>query len=220
MGAPVRTRFCLKVSLPILHNMSDEISMEVQQQPVAVEIADSSTSADKEMTSEKQMEAEMIKQRMEEMEREAAKLRELHAQLSEDKGGDTEEERRDIDSRSIYIGNVDYGATPLELQQHFSSSGVVNRVTILTNKHTGQPKGFAYLEFADVDGVNKAVATQDGSSFHGRELKVSAKRTNIPGVNSRGGRGGFRGRGAFRARGRGGRGRGRGPRGGGRFAPY
>lgn len=190
--------------------MSDEIPMDEQQQPMAVDNV-------VEMGLEKQNEADLIKQRMEEMEREAAKLRELHAQLSEEKGGDTEEEKREIDSRSIYVGNVDYSATPLELQQHFSSSGVVNRVTILTNKFTGQPKGFAYLEFVDVDGVNKAVATQDGSEFHGRELKVSAKRTNIPGVNGRG-RGG-RGRG-FRARGRGGRARGRGGRGGPRFNPY
>ena len=73
--------------------------------------------------------------------------------------------KRDTDARSIYIGNVDYGSTPLELQQHFSSAGVVNRVTILTNKFTGQPKGFAYLEFADTDAVNKAVATLDGSTF-------------------------------------------------------
>lgn len=199
--------------------MSDSVSMAAQEQEMAVDSAPAAVSGDTDMTADKQSEAEAIKQRMEEMEREAAKLRELHAQLSAEKGGDSEEERRDIDSRSIYIGNVDYGATPLELQQHFSSSGVVNRVTILTNKHTGQPKGFAYLEFSDVDGVNKAVATQDGSLFHDRELKVSAKRTNIPGVNDRG-RGGFRGRGAFRARGRGGRGRGRGGRGGSRFAPY
>lgn len=165
--------------------------------------------------------AEAMKARMEEMEREAAKLRELHSKLVEGQEDPSEEERRDIDTRSVYIGNVDYDATPLELQQHFSSSGVVNRVTILTNKFTGQPKGFAYLEFADVDGVNKAVATLDGSVFRDRELKVSAKRTNVPGMSGGRGRGGPRGRGGFRGRARGGRGRGRGaPRGGARFTPY
>lgn len=127
----------------------------------------------------------------------------------------TDEEKRDIDSRSVYIGNVDYATDPAELQQHFASAGVVQRVTILINKFTGQPKGFAYLEFLDVDAVNKAVATLDGSVFRERELKVSAKRTNIPGLSStnrgRGARG--RGRGGFRARGRG---RGRGDR----FNPY
>lgn len=139
---------------------------------------------------------------------------------AEPAGPQTDEEKRDIDSRSVYIGNVDYATAPAELQQHFASAGVVHRVTILINKFTGQPKGFAYLEFVDQDSVNKAVATLDGSLFRDRELKVSAKRTNIPGISStnRGGRGGRgRGRGGFRARG--GRGRG-GFRGGSRFTPY
>ncbi|KAI5970811.1 hypothetical protein CANMA_000230 [Candida margitis] len=131
-------------------------------------------------------------------------------------------ERRESDARSVYIGNVDYPTTPLELQQHFSPAGIVNRVTIMTNKVTGQPKGFAYLEFSDVDGMNKAVATLDGSIFRDRPLKVFPKRTNIPGIHVsksalRGrGRGGFRGRGGSRGR-AGFRGRGRG---GPRFNPY
>ncbi|RLV92802.1 Polyadenylate-binding protein 2 [Spathaspora sp. JA1] len=173
--------------------------------------------------------ADANRERIEEMEREAAKLRELHSQLSNDASmsgitPQTDEEKREIDAKSIYIGNVDYGSTPLELQQHFSSCGIVNRVTIMMNKHTGQPKGFAYLEFSDVDAVNKAVATLDGSMFRDRQLKVNAKRTNIPGIGIkrggafRGGRGG--GRGSFRGGPRG-RGRGRGAfRGGARFTPY
>ncbi|KAG7664391.1 uncharacterized protein J8A68_002064 [[Candida] subhashii] len=173
---------------------------------------------------------EDITARMQEMEREAQRLRELNAQLSQETAGTeaghpTDEEKRDVDSRSIYIGNVDYASTPLELQQHFSGAGVVNRVTILMNKFTGQPKGFAYLEFADTDSVDKAVATLDGSMFRERQLKVSAKRTNIPGISIprggfRGGRGGRGGRGSFRGGPRG-RGRGRGGfRGGPRFTPY
>ena len=55
--------------------------------------------------------------------------------------GDAEE----VDSRSIYVGNVDYGATPEELQNHFQSCGTINRVTILCDKFTGHPKGFALL---------------------------------------------------------------------------
>ncbi|KAI5950140.1 hypothetical protein KGF54_005288 [Candida jiufengensis] len=137
-------------------------------------------------------------------------------------------ERRDQDSRSIYIGNVDYLSTPLELQQHFSSAGIVNRVTILMNKLTGQPKGFAYLEFSDVDGVNKAVATLDGTMFRERELKVMAKRTNIPGISVPRGSLRGRGRGGIMRGGRGGGFRGgRGMRGGRggfrgntRFNPY
>lgn len=173
--------------------------------------------------------ADLVKERMEAMEKEAAKLRELHDQLSKDSESKTEEEKRDVDSRSIYVGNVDYGATPLELQQHFASAGEVQRVTIMVNKFTGQPKGFAYVEFKVIEGVEKAVATLDGSSFRDRELKVSAKRTNVPGFSTTnrggprgrgmrgGGRAGFRGRGRGMRGGRAGFGRGGG---GGRFNPY
>lgn len=112
------------------------------------------------------------------------------------------------DGRSVYVGQVDYAATPEELQAHFADCGIINRVTIMCNKATGQPKGFAYIEFADEDAVKNAVILND-SPFRGREIKVTAKRTNVPGMN--------RGRGGYRGRGRGGRGRGRGR---GRWVPY
>jgi len=48
---------------------------------------------------------------------------------------------------SIYVGQVEYSATPEELLAHFEPCGIVERVTICCDKFTGQPKGFAYLEF-------------------------------------------------------------------------
>ena len=48
---------------------------------------------------------------------------------------------------SIYVGQVDYSSTPEELLAHFESCGTVERVTIVCDKFTGKPKGFAYLEF-------------------------------------------------------------------------
>lgn len=120
----------------------------------------------------------------------------------------TNEEKRNIDMRSVYIGNVDYETTPLELQQHFSNAGVVNRVTILMNKFTGQPKGFAYMEFADVESMKNAVLTLDGSNFKDRVLKVFPKRTNIPGISSTNRSNHYRGdhlKNTYRGRGLGGR---------------
>lgn len=116
----------------------------------------------------------------------------------------------DSDARSIYVGNVDYAATPEELQTHFADCGTINRVTIMCNKATGTPKGFAYIEFMDEDAVKNAVILNE-SPFRGRLLKVTPKRTNIPGMNYRGRGSGYRGR----PRGRGYRGR---PRG--RWVPY
>lgn len=111
-----------------------------------------------------------MKQRVEEMEREAKKLRELQA-AAESQGAaggaatdqgvpmETEEDRAVADGRSIFVGNVglvllfnfllhsygrrqvDYGATPEEIQGHFQACGTINRVTILCDKFTGHPKG-------------------------------------------------------------------------------
>jgi len=160
-----------------------------------------------------------MKRRVAEMEEEAAKLREMQATLDQ-QSNDLQEDKQDIDSRSIFVGNVDYSASPEEIQAHFQSCGAINRVTILLDKFTGHPKGYAYVEFTEPSVVAQALVLNE-SVFHGRNLKVVPKRTNIPGITrgrGRGGmRGGGRGRGAFPPRGgyRGGyRGRGRG------FTPY
>ena len=91
---------------------------------------------------------------------------------------------------------MDYSARPEDLQEHFKDCGVVNRVTILCDKFTGHPKGFAYVEFADKEDVSNALAL-DESMFKGRQIKVTAKRTNLPTFMVRG-RGRGRGRGAGR----------------------
>lgn len=85
-----------------------------------------------------------MKRRVAEMEEEAAKLRELQASLDQ-QSQELREDREDIDARSIFVGNVDYGASPEEIQAHFQSAGSINRVTILLDKFTGQPKGFVFL---------------------------------------------------------------------------
>lgn len=74
-----------------------------------------------------------------------------------------------------YVGQVDYDATPDELQSHFEACGTINRVTILCDKFSGRPKGYAYIEFADKDGSENALAL-DNSLFKGRNLKVRSKR--------------------------------------------
>jgi len=81
-----------------------------------------------------------MKRRVAEMEDEANKLREMQASL-EQQGQDLSEDRTDVDSRSIFVGNVDYSASPEDIQAHFQECGSINRVTILLDKYTGQPKG-------------------------------------------------------------------------------
>eukprot|EP00002_Diphylleia_rotans_P029342 TRINITY_DN5970_c0_g1_i1.p2 TRINITY_DN5970_c0_g1~~TRINITY_DN5970_c0_g1_i1.p2 ORF type:complete len:205 (-),score=42.66 TRINITY_DN5970_c0_g1_i1:319-933(-) len=86
----------------------------------------------------------------------------------------------EADGRSVYVGNVDYSTKPDELQEYFQACGTINRVTILCDKHTGHPKGFAYVEFASKDAVDIALSLSD-TPFKGRQIKVVPKRTNVPG---------------------------------------
>jgi len=87
-----------------------------------------------------QEEIAAMKRRVAEMESEAAKLREMQSTLDQ-QSESLQENKEDIDARSIFVGNVDYGSTPEEIQAHFQSCGSINRVTILLDKFTGQPKG-------------------------------------------------------------------------------
>lgn len=173
-----------------------------------------------------------MQRRLKEMEEEAAKLKDEHEKVDDamaSEGGNTEEDaakKQEADARSVFVGQVDYASTPEDLMKVFSSCGTVNRVTILHDKFDN-PKGFAYVEFLEPDAVHNAILL-DGTEMRGRKLKVSAKRTNVPGMKAggrggrggrgRGGRFGFGGRGApmmmmmmpYSPYGRGGRGRGRG----------
>ncbi|KAL8158654.1 hypothetical protein V2J09_000191 [Rumex salicifolius] len=133
-------------------------------------------------------EMEDMKKRLKEMEEEAAALREMQAKVQkemssvQDPGAVAAEQanKEEVDSRSIFVGNVDYACTPEEVQQHFQSCGTVNRVTIRTNKF-GQPKGYAYVEFVEPEAIQEALQLNE-SELHGRQLKVLAKRTNVPGM--------------------------------------
>lgn len=82
-----------------------------------------------------------MKRRVAEMESEAAKLRQMQDQLDQQSETLQREDKEDVDARSIFVGNVDYGASPEEIQAHFQSCGSINRVTILLDKFTGHPKG-------------------------------------------------------------------------------
>jgi len=119
-------------------------------------------------------------------------------------------DRDNIDERSIFVKQVDYGVTPQELMEYFSTCGSITRIKILTTKQ-GVPKGLiwidilmnraAYIEFADPESVKSALMFS-GNSFHDRTLVVEPKRKNIPRHFLHRGRGRGRGgyhRGAYRS---------------------
>ncbi|CAO2609609.1 Embryonic polyadenylate-binding protein 2 [Lemmus lemmus] len=95
----------------------------------------------------------------------------------------TSKEKMEADHRSVYVGNVDYGGSAAELEAYFSHCGKIHRVTILCDKFSGHPKGYAYIEFASQSSVPAAVGL-DESTFRGRIIKVLPKRTNFPGIST------------------------------------
>merc|ERR1740123_2311375 len=136
-------------------------------------------------------EIEEMQRKVQEMEEEADKLKALNDSVEETVEG---VDREELDKRSVYVGSVDYGATPEEVQEHFKSCGQINRITILVDRYSGGPKGFAYIEFENEQSVQNSLLL-NGSLFRGRRLKVIQKRTNVPGWNAKGGKGKGKGKG-------------------------
>eukprot|EP01101_Sappina_pedata_P003769 TRINITY_DN1525_c0_g1_i1.p1 TRINITY_DN1525_c0_g1~~TRINITY_DN1525_c0_g1_i1.p1 ORF type:complete len:213 (+),score=45.28 TRINITY_DN1525_c0_g1_i1:33-671(+) len=137
-----------------------------------------------------QPEIDASQRKINEMQEEANRLQQIQdqteAQLNEGSSAPAPSNSQEADKRSVYVGNVDYPATPEELQTHFSSCGTINRITILCNKLTGQPKGFAYIEFADEESAVNALSLNE-ELFRSRPLKILPKRTNVPGMARGGG---------------------------------
>ena len=117
--------------------------------------------------------------------------------------------------RKLYVGNLPYSANQQTLQDTFSQCGTVESVNVITERDTGQSKGFAFVEMSSDSEAQKAMQELNGSSLDGREIKVNEAKPKAPRDN-RGG-GGYGGGGGGRGdRGYGGGGYGGGGYGGGR----
>ena len=116
--------------------------------------------------------------------------------------------------KNIYVGNLDFRTTEDELRQLFEAYGQVEKVNMIRDRDTGQPRGFAFVEMANDAEAEKAVASINGSNLGGRNLNVSEARPKPErsggggGGGGRGGRGGGGGRGGYGGGGGGGYGRG------------
>ena len=112
---------------------------------------------------------------------------------------------------NIFVGNLSYQTTQDELYAAFANYGGVERVSIVTDRDTGQPRGFAFVEMTDRNEAEAAINSLNGAELNGRSMNVNEARPKPQGGGG-GGFGGNRGGGG----GGGGRGRGGNDRGGGR----
>ena len=85
----------------------------------------------------------------------------------------------------IYVGSVPYDVTEEELRQEFLAFGKVESVSIITDKYSGRPKGFAFVEMPSVSEGQAAIAALNGKTLKDRTLVVNAAR---PRTDDRGGR--------------------------------
>lgn len=115
---------------------------------------------------------------------------------------------------NIFVGNLSYQTTQEELHAAFAQYGNVERVNIVTDRDTGQPRGFAFVEMTDRREAETAISQLNGAEMNGRALNVNEARPKPAGGGFGGGRGSGGGGGGFRGN-RGGGGGGRGGGGGG-----
>ncbi len=119
--------------------------------------------------------------------------------------------------KNIYVGNIPFSANEEELKALFSAHGGVARVNVVTDRETGSPRGFAFVEMTNDKEGDAAIAALNGTSMGGRSLTVNEARPREPrtGGGGGGGRGGYGGGGGGGGYGGGGGGGGRGRDGGG-----
>jgi len=99
---------------------------------------------------------------------------------------------------NIFVGNLSYQTTQDELYAAFAQFGTVERVNIVTDRDTGQPRGFAFVEMADKQGADAAIAQLNGAEMNGRALNVNEARPKPAGGGFGRGRGGEGGGGGGR----------------------
>lgn len=76
----------------------------------------------------------------------------------------------------LFVGNLSFNTTENDLQDYFSTAGVVKSVTLMMDKFTGKSRGFAFVEMGSPEEATKAVETLHSKDFQGRALTVNVAR--------------------------------------------
>lgn len=74
---------------------------------------------------------------------------------------------------SIYVGNLSYEVNQEDLNEVFTEYGTVKRIHIPSDRETGRPRGFAFVEMESEANEEKAIEALDGAEWMGRDLKVN-----------------------------------------------
>jgi len=87
----------------------------------------------------------------------------------------------------LYVGNLPFTATEESVRTLFAAHGSVEKVSLITDRDTGRPRGFAFVEMSNAD-ASRAMQALDGKDFEGRTLKVNEAQDRERSGGGRGGR--------------------------------
>jgi len=94
--------------------------------------------------------------------------------------------------KNIFVGNLNFGATEDAVRSLFEAYGTVERVSIVTDRDSGQPRGFGFVEMSANAEADRAIAELNGHELGGRALNVNEARPKTDRGGAGGGGGGPR----------------------------
>ena len=94
--------------------------------------------------------------------------------------------------KNIFVGNLSFTATEDAVRSMIEAYGAVERVSIVTDRDTGQPKGFGFVEMTNDAEAERAIAALSGTELNGRALTINEARPKPEGTGGGGGYGGAR----------------------------
>ncbi|UCG71805.1 MAG: RNA-binding protein [Chromatiales bacterium] len=92
--------------------------------------------------------------------------------------------------RKLYVGNLPYSADQQSLEETFSQCGTVDSCNVITDRDTGQSRGFGFVEMSSDGEAQKAIQELNGFNMGGREIRVNEAKPKAPRSGGGGGGGG------------------------------
>jgi cold-inducible RNA-binding protein len=96
----------------------------------------------------------------------------------------------EMSSAKLYVGNLNYSTTESGIRALFEQHGEVASVNLITDRDSGRPKGFGFVEMATAEAAEAAKAALDGTELDGRSIKVDIAKEPQPRAPRSGGYGG------------------------------
>lgn len=83
-------------------------------------------------------------------------------------------------ARKLYVGNLSYNTTEDDLRELFAAYGTIDSLNLITDRYTGRPRGFGFVEMSTDEEAQAAVSGLDGRDVDGRQIKVNEANDRPP----------------------------------------